>query len=82
MLTMLRLASPDLVLAGAQPAPVGVVLASEPMMLEAAEPEPLTRESKEKVIATPAQERDAAAIPSSENVSPSVLVPKRRRNRK
>jgi len=74
-LTMLRLASPDLVLAGAQPAPVGVVLATEPSVLETAEPEPSTREIKEIVIATPAQEGKSAATPSSECVPPSVPEP-------
>ena len=39
-LSMLRLASPDLVLAGAPPAPVGLALASEPVTLEMASEPP------------------------------------------
>jgi conjugal transfer pilus assembly protein TraI len=79
-LTMLRLASPDLVLAGAQPAPVGIVLPSEPTLLEAAEPEPSTREIKEKVVGTPPQEAESAATPPSEEAPPSVPNPSERQD--
>jgi conjugal transfer pilus assembly protein TraI len=74
-LTMLRLASPDLVLAGAQPAPVKAVLASEPTGQEAAEPELLERQAGEKVIATAARDAASGATPSREEAPPSLPAP-------
>ncbi len=60
MLSMLRLASPDLVLAGVPPAPVGVALASEPAPLETAS-EPPADEPTE-AIATAEEGTLAAAV--------------------
>jgi conjugal transfer pilus assembly protein TraI len=74
-LTMLRLASPDLVLAGAQPAPVKAVLASEPTGHEATEPEPLERQAGEKVVPTAAQDAASGVTPSREEAPPSLSAP-------
>jgi conjugal transfer pilus assembly protein TraI len=71
-LSMLRMASPDFLLAGAQPAPVGIVLPSEPTTLEAKELEPSKTDIGEKVIPTAAQDAASAARPSSESVPPVV----------
>jgi conjugal transfer pilus assembly protein TraI len=74
-LSMLRLASPDLVLAGVRPAPVGVVPASKPTTLEATKPEPSKTKIGMKVIATASQDAVSAASPSSEEAPPSVPEP-------
>ena len=73
-LSMLRLASPDLVLAGAPPAPVGLALASEPVTLEtASEPpaEPSADETSEEAVRTVEEGTSPAAAmrPSRQSVS-------------
>jgi conjugal transfer pilus assembly protein TraI len=77
---MLRLASPDLVLAGAPPAPVGLAVASEPTTLEtASEPPtgPSADEMSEVAVRTVEEGTSPAAAmrPSPHAVSPAHTRP-------
>jgi conjugal transfer pilus assembly protein TraI len=71
-LSMLRLASPDLVLAGALPAPVGVRGASEPTMPDANEPPASTTEVAEDIVAATTQDAATSTAPPLEQALPTA----------